>query len=113
MTGNVDQSTIESFGDEWSRHRQADLGTDELGRMFEAYFHIFPWEKLPENATGFDMGVGSGRWARFVAPRVGHLHAIDAAKAALAVARSNLEGQDNITFHHATTDTVPPKCCEL
>ncbi len=39
------------------------------------------------DACGFDMGCGSGRWARLVAPRVGTLNCIDPAEAALAVAK--------------------------
>jgi SAM-dependent methyltransferase len=115
MSRNADSTTIASFGDEWSRHRQDDLDPAELKRMWMAYFHIFPWDRLPEDATGFDMGVGSGRWARLVAPRVGHLHAIDAAAPALGVARENLAGQDNVTFHHATTDSValPDESCDF
>ncbi len=61
------------------------------------------------------MGTGSGRWARFVAPRVGHLHAIDASAQAFAVARENLAGAANVSFHHATTDTAPiaPESCDF
>jgi SAM-dependent methyltransferase len=41
------------------------------------------------------------------APRVGHLHAIDAGAEALAVARSNLAGFDNVSFHHASVSALP------
>ena len=62
---------------------------------------------MPPNAVGIDVGCGSGRWAQLVAPRVGHLHVLDASAAALEVARENLQGLANISFHHATIDAIP------
>jgi len=47
------------------------------------------------------MGRVSGRWARFVAPRVGRLHCIDPSSA-LAVARQTLAAQLNVQFHQAS-----------
>ena len=44
---------------------------------------------------------GSGRLARFVAPRVGRLHCIDPSSA-LAVAQSTLADQPNVQFHQAS-----------
>lgn len=104
---NVDCRTVSSFGDEWSRFDQSALPEVELSRLFEAYFHAFPWNRVPVEAQGFDMGCGSGRWARLVAPRVGLLHCIDPSAAALAVARAALSGQDNVRFIHASANDVP------
>ena len=75
---NIDLSTAESFGDEWERFSQEDLNSDEANRRFEEYFHIFPWADLPKNAEGIDIGCGSGRWDKFVAPKVGKLHCVEA-----------------------------------
>ncbi|MCB9559549.1 MAG: class I SAM-dependent methyltransferase [Kofleriaceae bacterium] len=75
--------------------------------MFDAYFGIFPWDRLPKNATGFDLGCGSGRWASLVAPRVGSLHCIDASMEALNVARRNLSALPTCSFHHASVDAIP------
>ncbi len=104
---NIDVATVASFGDEWSRYDQSKLSEDELARIFESYFRIFPWDSLPSKAEGFDMGCGSGRWAKLVLPRVGLLHCIDASGEALAVAKRNLAESCNVRFVHATTDTVP------
>lgn len=104
---NVDERTVDAFGDEWSTFTQSSLAPDELRRMFDSYFGIFPWLDLPPDAEGFDMGCGSGRWAMLVAPRVGRLHCIDASAQALSVARRNLADCQNVAFHHATTDSVP------
>jgi SAM-dependent methyltransferase len=100
---NLDGATVDSFGDEWSRFDQASLSEAEAAKIFDEYFAVFPWASLPPDASGFDMGCGSGRWARLVAPRVGHLHCIDPS-IALDTARIALSGQDNVSFHRASVD---------
>lgn len=103
---NLDTATVESFGDEWSRFDQLAMNEAEARTIFDEYFAVFPWDKLPVNAVGFDMGCGSGRWARLMAPRVGHLHCIDPSSA-LDVARRALVAHDNISFHSASVDERP------
>ena len=98
---NLDPRTVSSFGDEWQRFDQQGMALGEAERVFGDYFAVFPWDQLPPDAEGFDMGCGSGRWARFVAPRVGRLHCIDPSSA-LAVARSTLADQPNVQFHQAS-----------
>jgi SAM-dependent methyltransferase len=77
------------------------MAPGEAERVFDDYFAVFPWDQLPPDAEGFDMGCGSGRWARFAAPRVGRLHCIDPSSA-LAVARQTLADQHNVRFHQAS-----------
>lgn len=103
---NIDGGTVDSFGAEWAHFDQSKLTGDEWAAMFDTYFGIFPFESLPEGAEGFDLGCGSGRWARGVAPRVRRLNCIDPAISALEVAKKNLSDIDNIIFHHAGVDTV-------
>ncbi len=107
VVGNLDEDTVKGFGFEWEHFDQSSLSEAELRSYFEAYFSVFPWARLPENAVGFDLGCGSGRWARFVAPRVGTLHCVDASAPALAVARRTLSDQPNCQFHHASVDAIP------
>ena len=85
------------------------MAPGEAERVFGDYFAIFTWDQLPPDAEGFDMGCGSGRWARFVAPRVGRLHCIDPSSA-LAVARQTLANQSNVQFHQASVAAsgLPP-----
>jgi ubiquinone/menaquinone biosynthesis C-methylase UbiE len=103
---NIDKYTVEGFGDEWERFDQESLSKKEHQRLFDLYFSIFPWYGLPSSAVGFDLGCGSGRWAKLVAPRVGKLHCIDPSSA-LEVARRNLTDHSNCEFHHADVDTMP------
>lgn len=104
---NTDEKVVADFGAEWSRFQQDELSPAERQRIFDSYFRIFPWNVLPDNPVGADVGCGSGRWAVLVAPRVGQLHCIDASPAALAVARRNLQQASNVEFHVATADDLP------
>ena len=104
---NVDPATVAGFGDEWQRFNHEGIDDEELHKSFDLYFAVFPWHTLPPNAVGFDLGCGSGRWARLVAPRVGTLHCIDASDAALGVAKRNLASQANVQFHHASVAEIP------
>lgn len=103
---NLDIATVNSFGDEWSRFDQAVLSEIEANKIFNEYFVIFPWGMLPKDAVGFDMGCGSGRWAKLAAPRVGHLHCIDPSSA-LEVAKNALSTVENVSFHRASVDDAP------
>jgi SAM-dependent methyltransferase len=107
LLSNVDVKTVAGFGDEWTTFDQSVLSQTELMSVFDQYFAIFPWEVLPQDAVGFDLGCGSGRWAKAVAPRVGTLHCIDPSDAAVRVAQKNLEGQANCRFHVAAVDDIP------
>lgn len=104
---NLDEAVVNGFGREWSTFDQTAVSSDELRAIFDQYFALFPWSTLAADATGFDLGCGSGRWAQFCAPRVGQLHCIDPSEAALAVARKNLVGAGNCVFHHAGVDDLP------
>lgn len=107
---NFDEATVASFGDEWSHFNQSDLDRVEIDSIYQGYFGIFPWDKLPEKAEGFDMGSGSGRWAKCVAPKVGTLNCIDPSIRAIEVAKNNLSRMDNVRFHNATAnDEVLPQ----
>ncbi len=106
MTENLDKNVVAGFGDEWSRFDQSELTENELEKMFDNYFNIFPWKKLPANSVGFDLGCGSGRWAKLVFPRVGTLHCIDPSEA-LEVAKRNLKDAENCEFHQAGVEAIP------
>jgi SAM-dependent methyltransferase len=104
---NIDRDVVRDFGDEWARFDQDGADMGELKKLFEQYFSIFPWGSLPPDAVGFDLGCGSGRWAYFVAQRVGKLHCVDPAAAALEVAKRKLEQCRNCDFHQAGVDELP------
>lgn len=104
---NMDPTVIRGFGDEWTRFDQRSLTGHEYQAAFLSYFQIFPWHLLPENSVGFDLGCGSGRWAREVLARVAVVHCIDPSEEALRVARRNLSDHAGVRFHLASVDTIP------
>ncbi len=80
---------------------------EERTTIFDNYFDIFPWDSLPANCVGADVGCGSGRWALLAAPRVAHLHLIDASEDAISVAKTNLAELGNVSFHVASVADLP------
>lgn len=104
---NIDPATVAGFGEEWAAFDQHALAGEEYRRLFDDYFHIFPFDSLAPGAEGFDLGCGSGRWAAGVAPLVGRLHCIDPAERALDVARKRLATAGNAEFHLAAADSIP------
>ncbi|WP_447968601.1 class I SAM-dependent methyltransferase [Nitrospira sp. M1] len=103
---NVDYDVVADFGDEWKTFDQRDLTDAERKEQFDAYFSIFPWDRISTDAIGFDAGCGSGRWAVLVASRVGRLHCVEPSLA-INVARRNLENFPNCSFHQKTIDSMP------
>ena len=56
MSNNKDQKTVDEFGDEWERFDQSQLSEDEHQELFNRYFSVFPWKKLPENPYSVAVG---------------------------------------------------------
>ena len=103
---NQDKNTVDGFGDEWSRFDQSDLPSAEQQLLFDEYFSVFPWKNISKESIGFDLGCGTGRWARSVAPKVKKLICIDPSSA-LEIAKKNLSNFDNCVFDSATVDEMP------
>ncbi len=103
---NVDDNVVKGFGEEWSSYNQSSLKEKEAKDLFKRYFNIFPSNFLKIDKIGIDIGCGSGRWAKHIAPLVKEIHCVDASNQALNVARKNLESFDNCIFTHTTTDTL-------
>ena len=104
---NLHRSTVDGFGEEWSTFDQLELDEKEHAELFAEYFRVFPWRELPDGARGADIGCGSGRWARLVAPRVGRLTCVDASPEAIDVARRALGAHENCTFAVASVGDLP------
>lgn len=95
---NVDTAVVDDFGKEWQAFNQQALVDDDLLVAFDEYFRIFPFHLINDRSTGFDMGCGSGRWARVMAPKVGHLNCVDPSPLALEQAQIGLSGRENCSF---------------
>lgn len=103
-----DLGVIKDFGKEWNYYTQADLSNDELQKIFNNYFSIFPWELINNESVGFDMGSGSGRWAKFIAPKVKHLHCIEPS-ISINISKQNLKEFKNCSFHNVKITDVELK----
>lgn len=100
---NTDVDVIESFGEEWNYYKQND--SNDLTSAFNQYFHIFPKNFFNKDKIGFDMGCGSGRWAKFISPKVKILNCIEPSEKAISVARKNLKNNKNCIFESACSNT--------
>ena len=103
---NVDDKVVKAFGEEWDYYNQSSLKEGEAKDLFGRYFNIFPSNLLQDDKVGIDIGCGSGRWAKHIAPLVKELHCVDASYQALNVAKNNLDSFDNCIFTHATSDVL-------
>ena len=95
---NVDINVVKDFGREWQTFTQKDIHHDDLLAAFNQYFHLFPLHQLNTESIGFDMGCGSGRWSKFIAPKVKQLNCIDPSPLALEQAKNNLKNFSNCVF---------------
>lgn len=100
---NIDNKTIKSFGDEWLRFDQSKLDSKESDNIFNDYFNIFPWHLIDFDSVGFDMGCGSGRWAKKIASKVKILNCVDPSEA-IVIAKNNLKEFHNIFYFKMSVD---------
>ena len=87
------------------RFPQEDMDNFEIDKLFNSYFSIFKWNLISNKSIGFDLGCGSGRWAKLIAPKVGHLFCIDPSEA-IIVAKKNLQQMNNCSFIHSDIDDL-------
>jgi ubiquinone/menaquinone biosynthesis C-methylase UbiE len=109
-SNNIDLRVARGFGREWSTFRQDEdhLSREQRQAIFDDYFGIFPWHLLPAGGgVGLDVGCGTGRWSVLVAPRVEHLHLLDPSAEALSVAKENLHGINNVSYHLESVAAIP------
>src|ERR1700758_3867175 len=107
---NIDLRVARGFGREWSTFRQDEdhLSREQRQAIFDDYFRIFPWHLLPAGGgVGLDVGCGTGRWSVLLAPRVRHLHLLDPSAEALNVAKENLRGMNNVSYHLESVAAIP------
>lgn len=98
MKKNLDKQVVESFGDEWKKFNHHHFDSSSLKDSFNQYFDIFPLDSLNVESEGFDMGCGSGRWSKFIAPHVGKLNLIDPSQDALSSAMQHLSDHTNCNY---------------
>lgn len=105
LSENIDQETIESFGDEWTKFNS--FSPEEIKEIGDEYFDIVPDEILNKNETlVLDLGCGSGRWSIYLADKVKQIEAIDPSNAIFSAAYL-CKDHANINLSQASADNIP------
>jgi SAM-dependent methyltransferase len=101
---NIDQVTVDSFGDEW----QAFHGFDqkEIDVLGNEYFDIVTEKMLNSSSAVLEVGCGSGRFLKFIVDRAGLIVGVDPSHAIFAA--DNLLGKnDKVTLVKASANDLP------
>ena len=101
---NLDPDTVKAFGEEWERFDA--FSDDEISTAGKEYFDLLPDHVLNEFENALDMGCGSGRWTRYIAPHVKHVVAIDPSEACF-VAKRNTADLANVRILKASLENIP------
>jgi len=101
-----EQKTIHDFGKEWQEYNFYNK-EDHNKQIFLDYFDIVPKKYLSETNIVADIGCGSGRWAKLIAPKVKTLYLIDASNKAISVAKKNLCNFGNVKYFNVDAINLP------
>lgn len=110
---NIDQVTVESFGEEWSKFNYFD--EKEIENIGNEYFDIVDFSKYDEQSTVLDVGCGTGRWSIYLSSKFSNVYAMDPSKAIYAAANLTKDipgvhlikaSAENIPFEDDTFDLV-------
>lgn len=101
---NIDKSTVDSFGEEWKAFHA--FGARDMQRLGDSYFDIVTEEMINPSSIAADFGCGSGRWTKYIAPRVKKVAAIDPSDAIFA-ADELLAATPNVELFKASISNLP------
>lgn len=101
---NADSKTVESFGDEWNRF--ASFTKEETKRAGDQYFDIVTDEMVNADTIALDIGCGTGRWSKYLSPRVKFIEAVDPGEAVRAAVPFTVSSQ-NIRITQAGYGSLP------
>lgn len=102
---NIFDKVVQDFGEEWSHFDYSKNDKENLF-LFKKYFDIFPKKISTKKFTCLDVGCGTGRFSKILAPKVKHLTLLDPSKKALLVAKKNLKKFKNISFFNTSVSSM-------
>ena len=89
---------INDFGNEWAKFDNISVSNLELKKIFNSYFYIFPKKFFNKNAVGIDLGSGSGRWAKFIIPKIKKIYLLEPSTKAINVSKKKFKKHKNIEY---------------
>jgi len=101
---NINHKVVNEFGDEWMKFFEQD--DDLVKKGGEEYFDILTEEMINSETYVLDVGCGTGRWTKYLAPKVGFIEAVDPSDAIYA-ADKLLDKIENIRLSKASIETLP------
>jgi len=101
---NINQATVNSFGQEW--HRFSSFDDKELLKISSDYFDLLNNCILNKSSIILDVGCGSGRWSKVLADKVKKIEAIDPSSAVF-IAAEMLKSHPNVRVSQASVDKIP------
>jgi ubiquinone/menaquinone biosynthesis C-methylase UbiE len=101
---NIDKKVVDEFGEEWLKFYEHD--DDLVKKGGEEYFDILNEKIINSNTYLLDVGCGTGRWTKYLAPKVDFIEAVDPSNAIFAA--DKLLGKiENVRLSKASIETLP------
>jgi ubiquinone/menaquinone biosynthesis C-methylase UbiE len=101
---NIDKQVVDEFGAEWLKFYEHN--DDLVQKGGQEYFDILNDNIVNSNTYALDMGCGTGRWTKYLLPKVGFMEAVDPSGAIFA-ADKLLGDISNIRLSQASIETLP------
>lgn len=103
---NIDSRVVDEFGKEWLKFSKQSDGL--VKKVAEEYFDILNENIINGQTYALDIGCGTGRWTKYLAPKVGFIEAVDPSNAIFAA--DQLLGEiKNVRLSQASIETLPFK----
>jgi len=101
---NIDNKVVDEFGKEWLKF--GDHDDDLVKKGGDEYFDILNDDIINSETYALDVGCGTGRWTKYLAPKVGFIEAVDPSNAIFA-ADKLLANVENVRLSKASIETLP------